>query len=1041
MPIEEKIVSCSVILEAFGNAKTIRNYNSSRFGKYVRVWFEKDSRKIKEADISNYLLEKSRVSIQALGERNYHIFFHFLRGAPQKHLDRYNLIKNLETYEYLNRSSCYDAENIDDVALYEGVCSCFKEMKFSEEEISAIWGIIASILKIGNLQFDDAKKTDTNPCTITNEKLFQEISSVLRIDKELLRSALTIKTRITDKEKFLCPLDKNECASSRDSFSKCLYDKLFSWIIKRLNLSIRNQANEIDDTLSIGLLDIFGFEDFQTNSLEQFCINFTNEKLQQLYIINIFKSEQKEFIDEGLEQFLGQIAYLDNQPVIDLFDKPPYGIFLLVDESTRLKSSDDKRLLETIVKNHKENPYFKAPKSIIDIFTVAHSAKNVIYNIIGFREKNKDEVSQEIEDTLIQTKNPYIYNIYVGECHESPKVQNFMEESKEMPVLSPSKRGGKSLGGVDKFLGTKFRAQMRQLMDELTSCDIHFIRCIKPNEEKKSDFFVPTIILSQIRYLGLLDSIKIRKNTYPARKVFSDFYQEYQQVLKLKGCKDYSQEIKDQNLKFLCNEIVKVALSGSFPEGAVLFGKTKVYLKNEIKDQIDRFFLKMWKSKLEKCRKILKQFRVYRVRRQMLENLKRIHQKAQYFRKFQAICRGKRIRKKFLNKKTAIKKMIKIFKWKQICGYFKKYNQIIKQIRKLQIKKKAFGVFSSFHIKIRKNILAYFLKKYKMVVKIKSQILMNQKKQKEEKTKLFCEKIFYLTSKLKIKNLRKNFIHMKSQNNLIKEAELEIKRKQEELEKLEKMKEKEIQKNTLEKQVKMKLINTKSIEDNNEIKEQKILELEQPNNEMPTSQKKLLLFDENSVQSKLAAELRLSFSKKAMKKEENERASVHAANVQKEKKESSLEKKTLEKSKENIFAEKNKISKSQSDKKDEKIVSSSTKNIKFSETASFEYKLEKIEVLPLKKEEIDMIKTIEKKKLENEFQKVPSIKTVHQKNLSTSVFQDKIKAFNQPKPTNKNELPPKPKGFFIDIIIFYFRFCNFIMKKHRNSKNHICRLK
>ena len=698
---------------------------------------QRRTRKIQEADIINYLLEKSRVSMQSAGERNYHIFYHFLRGSSKEMLQKFGLTNDLKYYEYLNKSGCYDAEKIDDISLFHGVCDCLDQMKFSQDEVNAIWSVLATILKLGNLEFDDAKKTDTNPCKILNEPLFDQISQLLCIDKEILRSALTIKTRITDKEKFLCPLDKNECFSVRDSFSKCLYDKVFNWMIRRLNVAIRNEEENQtpNECRSIGLLDIFGFEDFKVNSLEQFCINFTNEKLQQLYINYIFKSEKREFIEEGLENCLGQISYQDNQPVIDLFDKPPFGIFLLLDESTTLKSSEDKRLLETIVKTHKDNVCLKAPKSVYETFIVCHSAKNVEYNVIGFRKKNKDEINPEIQEAVTNSKNFNIYNIYMGECElESSRS---LEESKEFLMGSP-KRVGKSMGGQDKFLGTKFRTQMRSLMEELMSCDAHFVRCIKPNEEKLSDFFVPSTVLSQIRYLGLLDSIKVRKNTFPARKEFKDFFKKYQVLLRTKGCKDYSKEIKNQEFSFLSKEIIKIALGEFVGDSEVLYGKTKIYLKAETEDKIDKIFLKMWKEKREKALKILKQFRVYRYKTVVLEKLKMLYRRMMKFRKIQDICRGKIQRRRYLRKKKGAMKFANIMKkqgLKVLLKQFNKLKRICKEIMKWQQKKKMAQQFCLLRAKVKKTQLEFFAKKYRNQAKAKT-MAIERKKENEKLQKL-----------------------------------------------------------------------------------------------------------------------------------------------------------------------------------------------------------------------------------------------------------------------------------------------------------------
>ena len=300
--------------------------------------------------------------------------------------------------------------------------------------------------------------------------------------------------------------------------AKELYNKLFIWLVVRLNDTIL-PAQDMDESIdkatldksrySVGLLDIFGFECFKVNSFEQLCINYTNEKLQQLYISYVFKSEENEFIIEGLKDFLCELNFVDNQGIIDLMDQYPMGVFNLLDESCSVAGDDDK-LLSKIKTTHAKNPQFIAPKINKETFIIIHTAKDVEYNIKGFREKNKDELGKTLQTVLENSKNPHIIHLFQ------------IDESDDGSVAHQKKSSSSS-----KFLSFKFRSQMKNLMNELESCDCHFIRCLKPNDQKKQNYWMGNLVLQQVQYLGVADSIKVRKDSYPIRRVYRQFYERY----------------------------------------------------------------------------------------------------------------------------------------------------------------------------------------------------------------------------------------------------------------------------------------------------------------------------------------------------------------------------------------------------------------------------------------------------------------------------------------------------------------------------------
>ena len=370
--MEEKILSSNPILEAFGNAKTLRNDNSSRFGKYMKILVDPISQKIKGAEITNYLLEKSRVTFQAAQERNYHIFYHLLKSKDNERLSRLGLLENdevlpIESFRYLNQSGCYEVDGIDDKGLYFDVCQAFKKMNFDENEENAIWHYLAAILHLGNMEFNDTdfkNSGENQPCTIIQENSLKLICDLLAIDQEAFSTSLIKKkTKFGAKDIIFKPINKNECNTLKDSLCKRLYEKLFIWLVNRINMS-----NQDKSLKTIGLLDIFGFEKFEINSLEQICINYTNEKLHQLYIEYVFKAEKKELSEQGLTvQADKLIVPEDNIHVINVIEM----VFMPIDEASannpfaqKLKDSDIlKQLVDKMNKEIKtEKKYSEAWK-------------------------------------------------------------------------------------------------------------------------------------------------------------------------------------------------------------------------------------------------------------------------------------------------------------------------------------------------------------------------------------------------------------------------------------------------------------------------------------------------------------------------------------------------------------------------------------------------------------------------------------------------------------------------------------------------------
>jgi len=406
---------------------------------------------------------------------------------------------------------------------------------------------------------------------------------ILNIDFDQFAKAIRFRTRVVAGSAIDSTMKREECLVIRDSLAKELYNKLFNWLVKRLNYTVMpseftqgglDTAALMNKYFHIGLLDIFGFEIFNFNSIEQFCINFSNEKLQQLYIAYVFKGEEKEFINEGLKEFLGELNFKDNQGLIDMLDhgKLP-GIFQMVDESCTVATTDQ-ALYDKVVKQFKKPEFpFATPKMARDTFIVKHTAKEVEYNINGFRAKNKDEISKTIEDAICASKTVDIMNVWRCLCLDE-------KESEDAKNAKPNPK--------DKFLGYKFRVQMKELMDELNSCECHFIRCIKPNEVKKADFFLPQLVLQQIKYMGILDTIKVRKDSFPIRTPYKAFYEKYQELDKKASKTPFVKHVEN-GADF--KEMTKTICSAKVPHlgtKELLYGNTKLFLRVEAAKEIEK---------------------------------------------------------------------------------------------------------------------------------------------------------------------------------------------------------------------------------------------------------------------------------------------------------------------------------------------------------------------------------------------------------------------------------------------------------------------
>ena len=438
--LEDKILACNPVLEAFGNAKTVRNDNSSRFGKYIKIFIKIETKQIVGAYMETYLLEKSRVVSIAPGERNYHIFYQVISGINElirvnfnyneiyeycerkkferkkfkfsertkKYIETYltqETIKKIfnmeelkeiqyEDYNYL-KNDVYTVPTINDIFNFFECLESMIGTGFNEEEINNVIKIISCVLNLGNIDFKEDQKGDKcsiHPKSVNIQKF---VCDMLNIDFNIFSDAFLYNVRVIKKEVIKSPMKKNQCIAFRDTFSKEIYNRLFSFLVKRMNLTlfdenIRKTVENDEDIRHIGLLDIFGFECFKENSFEQFCINYANEKLQNLYVEDIFKEIENMFRKEDLMEHYSQIEYKDNTIILDAMGKYPSGIFYQLDNECNVAQSDN-NLLGRILAMSKKNPSIKSSLKNKDKFFISHTAKDVEYGIKGFCTKNLDE--------------------------------------------------------------------------------------------------------------------------------------------------------------------------------------------------------------------------------------------------------------------------------------------------------------------------------------------------------------------------------------------------------------------------------------------------------------------------------------------------------------------------------------------------------------------------------------------------------------------------------------------------------------------------
>ncbi|KAK3508827.1 hypothetical protein QTP70_009605 [Hemibagrus guttatus] len=601
--IERRVLDSNPIMEAFGNACTLRNNNSSRFGKYIQLQLN-SSQLLVGASVQTYLLEKTRVAFQAPNERNFHIFYQMMKGATEEQRQEWEMPRD-QKFTWLP-----NAEKTLEEDCFQETVETMISLGIDAHKRAQIFRILAGLLQLGNVNFSPAPESE--PCGLDQHSkgFLEKTAALLRVPAQELRECVSVRALRAGKQSALLkPCSQRECVVRRDCLAKVIYARLFDWLVGFINSSM--YADDSKWCNFIGLLDVYGFECFLLNNLEQLCINYANEKLQQHFVAHYLKAQQEEYVSEGLQWSF--IRYQDNQRCLDLIEGNPTSIFSLLNEECRLnRASDAKQFRERLQNELSDNSSMSWDKfSKQPHFIVAHYAGKVSYQIEGMMEKNKDPVPPELLSLLQKSEDPLLHSLFADSDTEG----NSRGHSKVVTVVSKFKKISARIKG--KVYRTVVRAAMlygletvslrkrqeselenslENLMKILHSTTPHYTRCIKPNPDCKPLTFKKEEVITQLEACGIVETIHISAAGFPIRVPYDNFIQRYGLItntrLLAQGAENEAQIALGPAVQNILDAVLRTKSSApnSTPNNnnvMVHCGKTKVFLTHAMLELLE----------------------------------------------------------------------------------------------------------------------------------------------------------------------------------------------------------------------------------------------------------------------------------------------------------------------------------------------------------------------------------------------------------------------------------------------------------------------